>query len=344
MVHAFDSLQAELCGARTDQGKGGTVLRLCFTAEDLLQVTFADEPAPMVELTVAIAALQRSDPLFTLWRQRTLHALPRSTRPLLELVPATAKGPLFLDPLSRGFDDGLDQVLSAPTPFIRTELRRVHAASRRPLPWTRLLADRDREAWQILEHAVRSTHAGILTPSWDRIRAGFDAERAWRVQLLAGQGIRATLASLAPGARWLGTTLEFDSTDDVEITLNGQGITLLPSVFWTGRPLVGRYDQPTFLLYPAVTPLPLLDDPTTNALAALLGRTRATILEQLTRPRTTTDLARQLDLAKSSVSEHTKALRAAHLTTAHRDGKTVWHSCTPMGLGLLTGSAGSTKS
>jgi DNA-binding transcriptional ArsR family regulator len=328
----------------THHGKGEAVLRVCFTAEDLLQVTFANEPAPMVELTLAIAALQRADPMFTPWRRRTLHALPRPAGPLLELVPATAKGPLFLDPLSLGFDDGLDQVLSSPTPFVRAELHRVQAADHRPILWTRLLADRDREAWQILEHAVRTAHACLLTDSWNRIRAGFDAERAWRVQLLAAQGIRATLASLAPGARWHGTTLEFDSTDAVETALNGHGITLLPSVFWTGRPLVGRYAQSTFLVYPAVTPLPLLDGPTANALATLLGRTRAAILEQLTRPRTTTDLAGQLNLAKSSVSEHTGALRAAHLTTAHRDGKTVWHSCTPLGLGLLTGSPGIAES
>ncbi|MFF0163983.1 ArsR/SmtB family transcription factor [Streptomyces sp. NPDC005263] len=192
----------------------------------------------------------------------------------------------------------------------------------------------------------RGHHPGSDQPS-DGKRSSppwFDAERAWRVQLLAAQGIRTTLAGLAPGARWHGTTLEFDSTDNVEITLNGNGITLLPSVFWTGRPLLGRYAQGMFLVYPAVTPLPLLDDPTTNALATLLGRTRAAILEQLTRPRTTTDLARQLDLAKPSVSEHTGALRAAHLTTAHRDGKTIWHSCTPLGLGLLTGSPSATRS
>ncbi|MFE1797180.1 ArsR/SmtB family transcription factor [Streptomyces sp. NPDC059517] len=226
-------------------------------------MTFADEPAPMVELTLAIVALQRPDPLFALWRRQMLHALPRSAEPLLELVPATAKGPLFLDPLSQGFDDGLDQVL---------------------------LADHGREAGQILEHSVRAAHAGgLLLGSWERIRAGFDSERAWRVQLLAGQGIRAMLAGLVQGA---------------------------------------------FPVYPAVTPLPLLDDPTANAQARLLGRTRAAILERLTRPRTTTDLPRQFGLTKSSVSEHTTALRAAHLTTAHRDGKTVWHTCTPLGLGL----------
>ncbi|MFC4513835.1 ArsR/SmtB family transcription factor [Streptomyces ehimensis] len=318
-----------------------------FTAEDLLRVTFADEPAPMVELTLAVAALQRSDPLFAPWRRRTVRTLPRSAGPLRELVPATGKGPLFLDPPARGFDEGLDGVLSTPARFVRAELRRVHARGTRPLPWTRLLADRDGEAWRIPEAAVRAARATMLEPAWDRVRAGFDAERAWRLQQLARQGIRTTLAGLAPGARWHGTALELGgadtegAADGLEFALDGQGITLLPSVFWTGRPLVGTYPQGTFLVYPAVTPLPLLDAPgrphAPTALVALLGRTRAAVLECLVQPRTSTDLVRELGLAKSSVSEHTKALRAARLTTAQRDGKAVWHSCTPLGLELLGG-------
>ncbi|MET7702921.1 helix-turn-helix domain-containing protein [Streptomyces sp. NPDC005485] len=48
------------------------------------------------------------------------------------------------------------------------------------------------------------------------------------------------------------------------------------------------------------------------------------------------DVARELDVSKSSASEHTKALRDARLITTHRDGKAVWHTCTPLGLDLLT--------
>ncbi|MFE3202948.1 ArsR/SmtB family transcription factor [Embleya sp. NPDC059237] len=312
------------------------MLRVCFTAEDLLRVRFADEPAPMVELMLAVATLQRSEAVFGLWRRRMGRALTRSAGPLLELVPATGKGPLFLDPPIPGFDAGLEHVLSTPTALVRSELHRVHARDRAPSPWTRLLADRDRDSWQNLEHALRTAHTHIVAAPWERIRAGFDAERAWRTHLLAGQGIHAMLTGLAPTARWRETTLEFDSTDDVEVSLDGTGITVLPSVYWTGRPLVGRYAQGWFLVYPAVTPLPDIDDPTsTDTLAMLLGRTRATILEQLLRPRTGSDLVRDLGLAKSSVSEHTKALRAARLITAQRDGKAIWHSCTPLGLELL---------
>ncbi|MFF7250756.1 regulator [Embleya sp. NPDC008237] len=124
------------------------MLRVCFTAEDLLRVRFADDPAPMVELMLAVAMLQRSDAVFGLWRRQVGRKLTPSLRPLSELVPATGKGPLFLDPPDSDFDGGLDRVLSSPTALVRSELQRVHARDRRPSPWTRELADRDRHAWQ----------------------------------------------------------------------------------------------------------------------------------------------------------------------------------------------------
>jgi DNA-binding transcriptional ArsR family regulator len=312
------------------------VLRLCFTAEDLLRVTVAKEPAPLIELTLATAALRRHDPVFDGWRRRML---PRAMRPLLDLVPATAKGPLFLDPPSQNIDEGLDQLQLTPKAVVRAELHRVHALDGPPLPWVKLLAGGDKEAFQALVHAVRIGREHLVTPSWERIRIGFHIEQAWRGRLLAEQGIRATLAGLVHGTRWQGTTLEIDRPGDVEVHLDGRGLMLLPSVFWTGRPLVGCYPEGNVLVYPAITPLPLLDEPSAeDALAALLGRSRAAVLEQLTQPRTTTDLARGLGMAKSSVSEHATTLRNSRLITTRRDGKAVWHSCTPLGLSLLQGS------
>jgi DNA-binding transcriptional ArsR family regulator len=318
---AFCSALAERWGDR--------VLRLRFTVEDLLRVRFAPEPTPLIELVLAVATLRRHDALFAGWRRRSL---PSAVGPLLDLVPATAKGPLFLDPPTPCFDEGLDQLRSTPTSLVRKELQRAQA---RPLPWIRLLAEGDRETHQILAHAVSTGHEHLLAGCWDRIRAGFHAEQAWRARLLAEHGLLATLESLVPGAHWHGTTLEIDRPDDVEVTLNGRGLTLLPSVFWTGLPLVGWYPDENILVYPALTPLPLLEDPSPDTLAALLGRGRAAVLEQLVQPHTTTDLARHLGMAKSSVSEHAKTLRNSRLITTRRDGKAVWHSCTPLGLSLL---------
>ncbi|WP_157878912.1 ArsR family transcriptional regulator [Streptomyces sp. CT34] len=311
-----------------------------FTLDDLLQVTLVPTPAPLMELVLATAMLQREDigPVFTRWRRRTLRTFPPAARPLLELVPATGRGPLFLDPLSRGLGDGLDQVRSSPAAFVRADLQRVCTASRPQTSWTTHLAQQDHDAWQVLQVAVRAGYTGLLAPAWDRITAGFDAEQAWRGQILARHGIRAMVAGLSQGIRWRGVVLEIDSPEDREIQLAGRGLTLLPSAFWTGRPLVGVYPHgPALLVYPAVTPLPLLEEPSaTDPVSTLLGCTRASILALLTRQRTTTDVARELGISKSSVSEHTKALRQARLVVSQREGQAVWHTCTPLGLSLIT--------
>ncbi|MER8088869.1 ArsR/SmtB family transcription factor [Streptomyces sp. NPDC058316] len=318
------------------------MLSVRFTPEDLLGVTFATEPAPLMELVLVVAMVQREvSPVFGRWQHSIRAGLPREARRLLELVPPEATGPMFLDPLSRGLEDGLDTVLSAPADTVRSELRRVCRTSRPVTAWVRGLADRDRETWQELERSLRSAHAGLVAPSWSRVRSGFDAERAWRTRYLAEYGIRATLAGLVPGGRWQGTTLAFDCHKHGEVVLTGHGIVLLPSVVWDGPPVMAVHDDaPSILIYPALTPLPLLDtrdggDP----LTALLGRTRAAALGLLTQQLTTTDIARELDISKSSASEHAKALRDARLIVTQREGKAVWHSCTPLGLDLLAGSA-----
>ncbi|MER6353077.1 winged helix-turn-helix domain-containing protein [Streptomyces sp. NPDC001634] len=322
------------------------MLRVHFTAEDLLRVSFAPEPAPLMELGLAISVLRRQDTPAVLrrWQQRAREAFPGEARPLLELVPPTAKGPLFLDPLSRGLEAGLDTVLSTPAERVRAELDSRIPEWLRMTPWLRRLADRDREAWGELERALRSAYGGLLAASWASVRTAFDAEHAWRSRVLAQYGIRTALAGLGPGGRWEGTTLVFDEPDDVRlpdirVTLSGHGVVLLPSTVWTGRPLAAVRDGAPGILIYRTAPLPLLGDRPANgrgdALGALLGRTRAAVLELLTRQRTTSDLARELGVSKSSASEHTKALREARLITTHRDGKAVWHTCTPLGLDLL---------
>lgn len=258
------------------------------------------------------------------------------------MIPPTARGPLFLDPLSRGLEAGLDTVMATPPAHVRAELDSRVPTVLRPTPWIRRLADKEREPWHQLERALRAAYDALLADSWPHIRSAFDVERAWRTRLLAQHGLRAVLAGLGRGGRWEGTTLVYDSPDDVEVKLSGHGLVLLPSTVWTGRPLIACHDDaPGILIYQAAVPRPLLGARERSAdvpspLAALLGRTRAAALELLTRQHTTTEVARELDISKSSASEHTKALRDARLITTRRAGKAVWHTCTPLGLDLLT--------
>jgi DNA-binding transcriptional ArsR family regulator len=301
-----------------------------FTAEDLLQVRFADRPAPLLELGMALATYQRDDALFARWARRT--RLPREARALLELVPPTAAGPLFLDPFSADLEEGVDTVMSTPAGYARSELIRTT----RPTTWTRNLRDRDREAWRALEGALRGAYDTIIAPDQPRIRASFEADLAWRRTNLAERGVGAALAGVYPGSRWTGTTLEIDVPEDTEHAPAGRGLTLMPSAFWTGRPMVGTHsDGSMLLLYPALTPLPLVDAESTDALSALLGRTRAAILELLVEHRTTTEIAAKTGISVASASVHAKTLRGAGLVVTRRTGKAVSHVATPLGLGLL---------
>jgi DNA-binding transcriptional ArsR family regulator len=65
-----------------------------------------------------------------------------------------------------------------------------------------------------------------------------------------------------------------------------------------------------------------------DPLAALVGRTRATLLAMLGLPRTTTQLAEQLDLSPAAVSQHLKILKETALVTARRRGRMVLYQRT----------------
>lgn len=320
------------------------MLRVHCTVEDLLRVTVADRPAPLVELSLAFEMLQRRDahPVFGPWRRRVARTLPRSARPILQLVSPLGAGPLFLDPPSPDLDEGMDQILSTPRAQARAELRRMCAIDRPLTPWVRQLADRDRDAWQILKQAVRIAYARIIAEVWPRIRGGFRAETAWRSRALAQQGLHATLTGLAPSVRWRGMTLEAPFPRDLDLALHGRGIVLQPSLFWADHLQVAfRPDGRLLLIYPAINPLPLRDTSTPDhPLAALVGATRAQALRLLVRQHTTTDLARELAVSPAAASMQAKTLREVGLIVSERDGKAMWHWCTPLGLDLLAhGSA-----
>lgn len=101
--------------------------------------------------------MHRRDPAFVGWRRRAAAGLPAAARPLLELMPGSATGPLFLDPVSTSLAEGLDLVQQAPTAFVAAELRRV-SGTRRPPPWVHMMAERDRESWRDLDRALRLAH------------------------------------------------------------------------------------------------------------------------------------------------------------------------------------------
>lgn len=315
------------------------MIRVHLTAEDLLRVRFASHPAPLIELGHALAAMHRHDLALAGWRRAAAAGFPPPARPLLELIPGSATGPLFLDPVSTSLGEGLDLVHRAPARLVTSELQRV-TGSRRPPPWMRMLADRDTESWRDLDRSLRLAYQHLLAGSWPRVWSGFRADLAWRGRLIAEHGVQAALSALHPTVTWNGTMLQIAAPRELEFRPSGAGITLLPSVLWTGRPMIGAHpDGSTAIVYPALTPLPLIDQASGDPVSELLGRTRAAVLRLTCRDSTTTELASELGVSAATVSGHTKTLRDAGLIVTARAGKAVLHSLTPLGSRLLEGAA-----
>jgi DNA-binding transcriptional ArsR family regulator len=315
------------------------MLRVPFTAEDLLQTRFAPEPGPLLELSLALAVLQRRDPLFERWRRR--RPLPRAARPMLELVQPSGVGPLFLDPFSEGFEDGLDMVLSAPQPRVEQDLAYVFPSGRATL-FIKAIRARDHDAWVSLAEAMRASYQALLSDEWPRVLAGYRAEVSLRASMFTQHGVRAVLTSIYPGTTWDGNVLQIPVESRLRINLAGRGAILMPSVLWRDRPLFTRHPDGTLMIvYAAATPLPLVEgDLGGSSLGALLGTTRAAMLALAASCPTTTELARLVDVSAPSASAHTKVLRECGLITTKRDGKAVRHALTGLGEQLLNGGGG----
>ncbi len=319
------------------------VLRIHFTAEDFLRTTIADRPMPLLELSLALSMLQRRDPhaVLTPWRRQAGRDLPRTAYPLLNLISPQGAGPLFLDPPSQDLEDGLDLVLATPRARAENELRQLVAFDRPDIAWTRHLAARDAEAWTVLEHSLRSAYDSLITSAWPRLLSGFQAETSWRSSLLTRQGLYAGIAALHPSARWNGLTLESDLSRDMTIRSEGLGVILQPSLYWDTLLATYHPDGRIVVIYPAVTPLALRENPTSaNPLNVLLGATRAEALRLLVRQHTTTDLAKALSVSAAAASMQARTLREAGLVVSQREGRAVWHWCTALGLDLLAHAAG----
>ncbi|MFI7133711.1 MarR family transcriptional regulator [Nonomuraea sp. NPDC050153] len=317
------------------------MLRIHVTPQDLLHLRFAPQPAPMVELTLAVMMLRRRRVgVLDRWRHRALRAFPPEARPLLELAFPDS-GPEYLDTLEPDFDLAVDAVLSAPPQLVRMSLDDP-LAPHPVTPWARRLALGDREAQLILERALRSAHAALLDPVWRRVVTGFRADLAHRTGLLLSGGVGTAMASVFPDARWHGNVLEISAPGEHDVHLNGSGAVMLPVAFWTGPPVMSRAvpGRPRLVMYPARIPLPLIADDhgaPTRSLTALLGRTRASVLHAVVDApaSTTSELARHLNISPGRASEHAAVLREGGLITSHRHRNTVLHSVTELGRGLL---------
>ncbi|MER5930327.1 DUF5937 family protein [Streptomyces sp. NPDC002054] len=333
---------------------------LRFSATDLAQTRFAVSPMWEVVTSHRLLRDPAESPLHHRWvtqvRPRVAAAgLDRGW--LAELIPAQGYLADFLNPTPGSpfpeLSAELAQIRRSRPERVRTELDMLAAwhprENRSGSPSgsrsgstarLRLLREAPEQALAKVTEEIEAYWELALAPYWSRIRRLLEADVFHRARQVAEHGSAHVLNELHEHVRWDDGTLTLLRR---HCTLSrdqaGSGLLLVPTVFTWPRVLT-RITPPESpqLAYPARRVGTLWEPRRTaaaEAVAGVLGRSRALLLAELDTPASTTRLALLCGLSTAAVSQHLTALRAARLVTAHRSGRSVLYARTAIADALL---------
>jgi DNA-binding transcriptional ArsR family regulator len=240
------------------------------------------------------------------------------------------------------FASQLDLVASRSAAQLRADLEVVWRGDL-PRSTTRIL---ENGAGPRIAQALHRYWQVAIEPYWPRIRAVLDADIAYRATRLAKGGIEALLADLSPDLELAEQALHVQSSAAPRShELAGAGLVLVPCVFAWPHTMVdlGSGNAPSITygprgvatIWPDTEP-PAPDD---DALAALLGRSRAAILLEIAMPKSTSDIARDLGQSMPAVSAHLGVLRRCGFVESWRAGRRVLYQRTALATSVVAASS-----
>ena len=311
--------------------------------QDLGRVRFAWSPVWETLHAVRMLIDPRGRPYHQSWHAATADAAAGlQLTPLFAVNPVHGSVPDFLTPPPRGpaptFHEQLAEIRSTPAGQVAEELARCRTtlAGAAQDAVGAMLAD-PAAARDVLADQLAAAWERLVAPFWPRIQAVLDADVAHRSRQLTDHGLRPMLERIDRRVTWADDAVVVDDGADLTVELGGRGFVLMPSVYlWPSvTAITDEPWQPT-IAYPArgIASLWQNVEPP-EALARLLGRTRALLLAALDRPASTTALAALHGLSAGGASRHLIALRDAGLVTGIRHGHEVRYERTRLGSELV---------
>ncbi len=327
------------------------MLRIHFKADDLARTRIAVTPDPLWEAALSWHVLRErgTDLVLMSWKREVLAALkPGSAEhaevaPLIPINPPVGYFPDLLTPAEAegGLEAGVQAVLSLPKSRLRREIGKLGEVHGRLNSTTVDIAEGRSPALGRLGQALRAYHRRAIAPIADRLQVAFEADRAKRAQAFLKGGISSVLGGLHQNAVFSGNVLEIaDSLPEKDIYLDGRGLRLIPSYFKqpnTRLMTLADPELPPVLVYPVDRSAGLVASAAREPLAALLGRTRAALLELTETGGSTSQLARRLGISPAAASQHLSIMREAGLIFSVREANAMRHLTTPLGRAILSG-------
>jgi DNA-binding transcriptional ArsR family regulator len=240
----------------------------------------------------------------------------------------------FLTPAPTGereptFEHELAQIRQTPPDAAVADLT---VSSDDPLPAALRRSDLPERTADLLEWVWTET----VLPYWPRRRRIIEADVVARTGQLSQGGWAAALDDMRPDMRWLGEgRLQINAHDYPPRDLSGARLMFVPvtaSRGWVSWNEPHRYA----VVYPCSGILAEADRTSVpEALGALLGPARATVLVLLDTPKSTTHLVALTGQALGSVGRHLKILLDARLVWRRRAGRSVLYYRTAAGEALV---------
>lgn len=183
-----------------------------------------------------------------------------------------------------------------------------------------------------------------IAPHWARMRASLEEETLFRGRTLVVSGPEAMLDELEGRVLWSRPFLTAPYHCDLEVSVTGSQLLLVPTVFAGGARLFLQESDVVAVSYQAratgffqVLTAPDRAARTEDRLALLLGSGRAQVVRALEVPQTTTAVAASLGMAKSTVSQHLTVLSTSGLVWKQRLGGRVFYQLDRGAVALLEG-------
>jgi DNA-binding transcriptional ArsR family regulator len=323
---------------------------LSFTTADLAQTRFA--LSPMWEVVTSFRLLRRAaepEP----HRRWAAQVRPRVAEAgldrgwLAELIPLGGYLADFLNPTPATPFPTLAEELAAirrtPVEQIRHELDILdtNSGTTARSPRFRLLLEAPQAALAKVTDEIETYWELALAPYWARVRQVLEADVFHRARQVAENGAAYVLNELHDTVSWDDGSLRLvRRACSLTRADAGSGLLLVPSAFaWPRVHTRSVAPDPPQLAYPARGIGGLWEPratPASDAVAAVLGRSRTLLLTELDAPTSTTRLAQRSGLSPAGVSQHLTALRDAGLVTAHRAGRSVLYARTAIAEALLS--------
>jgi DNA-binding transcriptional ArsR family regulator len=320
------------------------VIRIELTDDDLARTRLA--LSPLWELVASMFVLHDEHPAveYAPWAARARQALRGvDLGPLDPSVPLGHSCPDFMAPIPAeplaSLEDELERVRSTDPDVVRADLADCWPDGPPP-PWDRFVS-RPREMCDRLCEVLHAYWQAALAEDWPQLRAVLEGEMLGRARSLALAGPAAVLDELHPSIRWRRPVVELHkkSGKHFNLRLEGRPLILVPLVFAGTVLLANQESERAIGLGYQARGIAALWTPedagADDRLELLLGHGRAAVLRALQQPATTTELARRLSYAPSTVSAHLDVLARAGLLERNRVRRSVFYGLSETGVSLV---------